>query len=134
LFLSFLSYQESLHAIFFSHIHFFYRFSLPFSPQSWVKNNEEQCVQRLCLRFIRTVRGVGPLPGTIVSFQVTNKAKHNQVGRLEYTAAAPHLDPLRDTSAWHGLLWIWRFIILMEPFPDFLDYKVLFKRNRKNIG
>lgn len=103
-----------------------------------LRRGEEHRSQHLVHRFVRVVRALGPLPGTPVSMNLTNKAKHNQEGRNEYTGAAPHYDALRDTAAWLGLLWMWRFIILGEGFPNFLNYQELFKvptyRSAKNAA
>lgn len=70
---------------------------------------------------------LGPLPGTPVSMNLSNKSKHNQDGRCEHTGAAPHYDALRDTAAWLGVLWLFRFFVMKEPLPNFLNYKELFK-------
>jgi hypothetical protein len=58
---------------------------------------------------------------------LTNKSKHKPEGRSEYTGAAFYYDALRDTAAWLGLLWLYRFFVTKEPFPDFLKYEILFK-------
>jgi hypothetical protein len=92
-----------------------------------LRRGEEHRSQHLVHRFLRTIRALGPLPGTTVSMNLTNKAMHNQEGRSEYTGAAPHYDALRDTAAWLGLLWIYRFFVMKEPLPNFLNYKELFK-------
>jgi hypothetical protein len=92
-----------------------------------LRRGEEHRSQHLVHRFLRTVEALGPPPGTIVSMNLTNKSKHNPEGRSEYVGAAPHYDALRDTAAWLGLLWLFRFFVLKEPFPDFLKYEKLFK-------
>lgn len=69
---------------------------------------------------------------------LSNDAKHNKNGNLEYMAFGPHADPMLDTSSMHGLLWMYRFVEQKEPLPPFPDYKRLYKyptypafRNRK---
>jgi hypothetical protein len=92
-----------------------------------LRRSEEHRDQLLVQRFTKRVRSIGPVPGTIVSMNLTNKAKHNHVGRLEYTGAAPHSDQLRDSTAWHGLMWLYRFVVKQEGFPNFQDYTELYK-------
>ena len=103
-----------------------------------LRRGDEHYKQNIVQRFTREIKSIGPVTGTTCSVIVTNEAKHNQDGRLEYTATAPHLDPLRDTCAMHGLLWIVRFHCMNEDFPDFLDYEKLFKvptyRKKNAVG
>jgi hypothetical protein len=93
------------------------------ASSSNVRRGEEQRSGRLCNRFIRRVRGFGPNPGLPVSMFLTNHGKHNQDGRVEYTGAGPHCDPLRDTAATLGVLHLYRFVVSGEPFPNFLVFK-----------
>lgn len=86
-----------------------------------MRRGEEYRDSLIHRRFIRQVEVIGPKPGIEVSMMVTNKGKWNTVGRLEYTGTCPHIDPLRDTAAWHGILWLFRFAILKEPFPNVLN-------------
>jgi hypothetical protein len=71
---------------------------------------------------VTAVKGLGPDPGLPVSHFLTNQGKTNQVGRVEYTGAAPHSDALRDVSASLGVLHLYRFLMTAENFPNFLDY------------
>lgn len=90
------------------------------------RRGEEQYKQRAVQRFVRPIRKLGPLPGTVCSFAANNNAKHNKVGRVEYSACAPHVDPFRDPSAMHGVMWLYRFVVANEPLPDFTNYKTAF--------
>jgi hypothetical protein len=64
--------------------------------------------------------------GTRCIFIITNKAKHNSMGNLEYIAVAPHVDPMMDQSFWHGLLWLHLLLVAGFEFPDFGNWKELF--------
>lgn len=90
-----------------------------------LRRGEEHVGQMLSHRFVRVISTIGP-QGTECSMTVTNKGKANQVGRIEYTGKAPHLDPRCDTSSMHGILWLFRFVANKEPFPNFLEYRELF--------
>jgi hypothetical protein len=87
------------------------------------RRGEVQRGGRLAQRFVTQPKGLGPDPGLLVSCFLTDKGKTNQVGRVEYTGAAPHFDALRDVSAAHGMLHLYRFLKTAENFPNFLDYK-----------
>ena len=81
---------------------------------------------RLHHRWTEIHTKLGPRPGLPRVHQFTNHAKHNQAGRVEYLAVAPHLNPLRDSSSWFGLIWIHRLVVLGEATPDFLNLKAYF--------
>jgi hypothetical protein len=68
-----------------------------------LRRGEELYGQRLIQRLTVKLSEIG-LFETTASVIVTNKAKHNQEGWLEYMTMLPHMDPIRDTAAWHGLL------------------------------
>jgi hypothetical protein len=92
------------------------------------RRGEELYGQRLIQRLTVKLSEIGPF-GTTAAVIVTNKAKHNQEGWLEYTTMLPHMDPIRDTAAWHGLLLVWRLLISNEVFPQFArntDYESIF--------
>ena len=86
------------------------------------RRGEEHYKQRLRQRFCKILDKLGA-GGTMCGWIVTNQAKHNQTGRVEFTAFAPHLDPLRDSSAWHGILWMYRLCVLHESMPAFTNYQ-----------
>lgn len=92
-----------------------------------LRRGEQSYKQKMVHRFTRIVRAIGPLPGTNCSFQVTNEAKHNRFGHLEYTGYGPHVDPIRDATGWHGVLWLYRLCIMNEKLPSFFDYANLFE-------
>lgn len=94
------------------------------------RRGEELYCQKLIQRTTTTLSEIGPFCGTHASVIVTNKAKHNQEGWLEYTTMLPHMDPIRDAAAWHGFLLVWRLQISHEVFPQFTgnpDYKAIFE-------
>jgi hypothetical protein len=51
---------------------------------------------------------------------ILNGGKMNSGNRLEYTALLLHTNPLLCAAGWIGVLLIYRFTVLKEPFPDFL--------------
>jgi hypothetical protein len=78
-----------------------------------MRRGEECYSQKLFQRFTRTIKTIGPA-GMNCTFLVCNKAKHNTMGRIEYVAIAPHVDPLMDQYFWHGLLWL--YLIMVAGF------------------
>ena len=60
------------------------------------RRGEELRDMVLSLRFVREMRTIGP-NGTLANMNITNKAKHNQVGRIEYIAYVAHRNPLLDS-------------------------------------
>jgi hypothetical protein len=90
-----------------------------------LRRGEDSYSQNLYQRFVRNIKSIGP-NGTKCTFLVTNKAKHNTMGRIEYIAMAPHKNPIMDQSFWHGLLWLHLLLVANAPFPDFSDWKKLF--------
>ena len=101
-----------------------YRFIFPCAKNlldSTLRRSEELKPQRLIQRSSRSVMQVGPRPeGTPDETIITNKAKHNKEGRLEVTKALPPYDPLKCSSAWHGLYLMHRIVTENEAFPDWL--------------
>ena len=59
--------------------------------------------------------------GETVDNFIHNYGKTNRVGRLETKTFCNHRNPRMDTSAHLGMNALLRFIVLCEPFPDFLD-------------
>ena len=84
------------------------------------RRGEEIHKQRIIQRCVGQLDEVGAF-GVSASKIVTNKAKHNQSGWLEFTMTLPHMDPLRDQAAWHGMLLLWRKLVDGELYPSFLD-------------
>lgn len=74
------------------------------------------------MAFQRSVRQVGPGGGTELDYIVTKQGKTNKVGKQEYSALAPHINPMLDTCGWQGLGYMYRFIILGEQVPDFTKW------------
>ena len=85
------------------------------------RRGEESFRQKVVQRFVRPVELLG-VGGTLCGHVLTNKSKRNTGSRREYTTTAPHVDPLKDTSANHGAMWVYRFVVMKEPLPNFLDY------------
>ena len=67
-----------------------------------------------CLAWLQEIGYTGLEASQIV----TNKAKHNQMGWLEFTYCLSHMDPTRDSSSWHGILLIIRLCVDGEQFPN----------------
>ena len=84
------------------------------------RRGEELYGQRLIQRSTTELGEIGA-HGITASQLITNKAKHNKQGWIEQTTMLPHMDPTRDASAWHGLLWLWRMLVENEVFPSFLE-------------
>jgi hypothetical protein len=82
------------------------------------RRGEELYGQKLVQRATTSLGEIGPF-GIQASQYVTNKAKHNKEGWLEYTATLPHMDPLRDSSAWFGFIILFRLLVNKETFPNF---------------
>jgi hypothetical protein len=80
-------------------------FACTYVSAATMRRGEDCYNQKLFQRFDHTMKTIGPA-GMICTYLVCNKAKHNSMGRLEYLAMAPHVDPLMDQSIWHGLLWL----------------------------
>jgi hypothetical protein len=59
---------------------------------------------------------------------ILNGGKKNDGDRLEYTAHLLHMNPVLCTAGWIGIMLIYRFSVLKEPFPDFLDPSDFMKR------
>ena len=90
-----------------------------------LRRGEEFYKQRLVQRFARQINEIGPF-GMKCDFCVTNVGKANNVGRLEYTAAAPHVDVLMDTSFWHGIMYLYLMLVCNYDLNKFNDYESLF--------
>jgi hypothetical protein len=58
--------------------------------------------------------------GEDVDHFINNQGKTNHVGRHEYKAFVCHMNPRMDMSTHLGMNLLLRYVILSEPFPDFL--------------
>ena len=93
---------------------------------STTRRGEELYEQKIVQRATIFLPEIGPF-GVWSSQFITNKAKHNKYGWLEYTSALTHKDPMRDSASFHGLMWVYRFCIALEPIPPFTkDFKVVY--------
>ena len=68
--------------------------------------------------FVRKMEYLGD--GEDVDHFIHNQGKTNRVGRRIYKAFACHMNPRMDTSAHLGMNLLLRYMVLGEPFPDFL--------------
>jgi hypothetical protein len=111
------------------------------SLRGTTRRGEECYNQKLIQRFCRMCPNIGP-EGTLCGFIITLHCKHNTVGRTEYIAVAPHLNPLLCSNGWHGILWIEVYVDGNTPFPNFDKFEEVFnvptyhgfRDPRKSIG
>jgi hypothetical protein len=75
------------------------------------------------MAFTRRVRAIGPGRGINVDFAITNDGKTNKEGKITYSAFAPHINPLWDPSGLQGLCFIYRHTVLLEPFPNHVNFR-----------
>lgn len=91
-----------------------------------LRRGEEFYKQKSSAHFTREMKGIGPSP-TICHFVVTKHAKHNSVGRIEVTAMTNHVDVLRCSLFWHGLLYLYQLTVDKSLNAALLgDYNLLF--------
>jgi hypothetical protein len=92
-----------------------------FSSMQVCRRGEINYEQKITQRYVEEVEKIGP-EGTMCSFIVSRKSKNARGTGKSRVCHAPHSDPLRDSAFHHGLLWLYRFIILGEPLPDLANY------------
>lgn len=92
-----------------------------FAMQTGWRGEQTSFRQKVVHRFVGPVALLG-VGGTLCGRTLPNKPKRNTANRREYTHTAPHVDPLRDTSANHGAMWMYRFVVMEEALPNFLDF------------
>lgn len=78
------------------------------------------------MSFPRRSKFVGPGRGTSLDYTIAKQGKTNKVGKIEYSAFAPHVNPVLDTIAWQGMAILYRFHLLGERLPNFLEHKKFF--------
>jgi hypothetical protein len=88
------------------------------ASQQDVRRGDEHYGQWLVTRFTQFQKKLGS-NGTTITVVMTKQAKHNQYGRIEVMGYGPHNDPLRDSSSWHGLMFLHRILILGESLAYF---------------
>lgn len=82
--------------------------------------HRKQCIGH---RWLVRNTSLGPLGGPVRLSNVLSKgAKHNQFGRTEKYGLTAHMDPMRDTCSWVGLMWLYRLVVMREKIPR-LDSK-----------
>ena len=90
-----------------------------------VRRGEEHYKQWYNHRYLRRNRVLGNGQGPYLHLCKSDRAKHNTQGRSELFGVIPHRDPLLDATAWSGVLFLYRTLVLKEPFPDPQDHKKL---------
>ena len=90
-----------------------------------IRRGEEHYKQWYNHRFLRLNPCLGTGQGPFVHHNKSDRSKHNTQGRCELFAVLPHRDPILDSTAWSGLLLLYRLIVMKEPFPDFQDHEKL---------
>jgi hypothetical protein len=110
------------------------------TSSAYLCRGQDFYTQKLIQRFSRRIKGIGP-NGMDSLFLVINQGKANKMGRIEYLAAAPHVDPMMSSSFWHGLLWLYLLLVENFQFPDFENWDEIFDiptypsaRNHKQIS
>ena len=89
------------------------------------QRGHEMTYQTYNFFYSRKMDHLGP-SGLVVEHVIANKGKRNQNGNVTTHAIAPHANPLFDTSAHTGLLFIYRHCVMNERLPDFDNYKECF--------
>jgi hypothetical protein len=71
---------------------------------------------------VRVIEVLGSGGGTEAAHMITNEAKANSVGNLEYTGFVTHINPLQDAAGWDGVCILQRYGPMGEPSPNFALY------------
>ena len=78
--------------------------------------------EKISVNFIRHLKSIGP-NGMKASCNVLNKGKMTKNGRLRCSGCVAHKNPLFSLEAVKGMNLFYRFNLIGEVFPDFLDPK-----------
>ena len=79
--------------------------------------------------FAYKLKGVGvKVQGAPALATITNGGKANKNGHVIYTSMLMHVNPLRCATAALGAYFLWRFLVMSEPFPDLLEPKSYYFR------
>ena len=78
--------------------------------------------EKISFNFIRHLKSIGP-NGMKALCNVLNKGKRTKNGRLRYSGCVAHKNPLFSLEAVKGMNLFYRFNLMGEKFPDFLDPK-----------
>jgi hypothetical protein len=92
------------------------------------QRSEDLRAETAGMDLVRNMRRLGPGRGIPAAHVISNKGKTNTVGKMTYTAMAPHMNPMFDSTAYSGLSYLLRFSVMDEPFPDHLDWKDFSRR------
>jgi hypothetical protein len=83
----------------------------------------DQCIwSHFGMHYLKDIGSIGPT-GTKGFNHVTNKGKTNPRGHLVTTTDIACVNPVKTPACLLGVIIIFRFLVLGEPFPDFLDHK-----------
>jgi hypothetical protein len=93
-----------------------------------LNQSDEFCNLTLGHTLVRFIEVLGSGGGTEAAHMITNEAKANSVGSLEYTGVVMHINPLQDAAAWDGVCSMQRYTKMQEPVPDFADYGDFYNR------
>ena len=85
-----------------------------------VRRGEELYQQRLIQRAKTFLKEIGPR-GVFAPLILTNHAKHNKTGWLEYAITLPHNDPTKNSASYHGATLAYRIHIRKEVLPSFVE-------------
>ena len=91
---------------------------------SSMRRGEDLRCGSFAMQFVKSYAEIGR-NGSIVDMVVRNKGKTNKTGKREASGHTVSVNPARDFAAWQGFCFIWRFVVLMEPFPDILNSEAL---------
>jgi hypothetical protein len=58
---------------------------------------------------VRIIEVLGSGGGTEAAHMITNEAKANSAGSLEYTGFVTYINPLQDAAAWDGVCSMQRY-------------------------
>jgi Centromere DNA-binding protein complex CBF3 subunit, domain 2/Transcriptional activator of glycolytic enzymes len=78
------------------------------------------------IMFVATLLNVGRMGTKVLGF-ITSCGKTNASGHHSKTGVGRHKNPLLCVIGVIGLLFLFRFIVLKEPTPDFIDYKEIYE-------
>ena len=92
-----------------------------------LQRNDDLRDERYAYTFSKLYKSVGA-NGVEGLCAVTNGGKTNKAGRIEYTGALPHVNPLLCCLGARGMLLLERHQVMNEAAPDFLEPKSFFTR------
>jgi hypothetical protein len=70
------------------------------------QRSEDLRAETAGMDLVRNMRRLGPGRGIPAAHVISNKGKTNTVGKMTYTAMAPHMNPMFDSTAYSGLSYL----------------------------